>query len=74
MLTISHVELSPISTLRVVPMSRNEPLITRGVPPDLGPIFGITGGEPSCGCWGDIMEEGGEKKTNFTNPNELTEV
>ena len=81
MLTISHVELSPICTLRVVPMSRNEPLIIRGVPPAPGPIFGITEGAPSRGCYGDIMGRRGVKRRRerkrikyFTNPNELTEV
>ena len=50
MLMMSHVESSPICTLLVVPMFKNVPLMIKGVPPDFGPIFGITGGDPSRGC------------------------
>ena len=58
MLMMSQLALSPIVMLRFVPMSRFVPLMTNGVPPDLGPLFGITDGKPSLGCYERRREEG----------------
>ena len=46
--TISQGE-SPITMLREVPMSRLEPCRVTGVPPDSGPMVGVTAGLSSRG-------------------------